>query len=278
MKNKHLKVMVTGSAGFIGKHLCEALRKHEHVQAIYEFDKKDRLRYDICSDYDVGQKMLYWQPDVIFHLAAQTEVKYDLSKDTMYTNVIGTETLLKHMPRGSRFVLASSIHCGYCSSVYAASKLGAEALVKSYTNMGLIESSILRLTSVVGKNMTHGVVKSFMEQLRSDNKMLDIIGVAPGSLRPYVHISDVVDTFIYYGVDSIATFSEDNISPNNKVDIDDLADMVMYTMNIKKPKKWLGESSEWLGDVKFISIPDNRMKLPKLDSIQAITQAVKDNL
>jgi nucleoside-diphosphate-sugar epimerase len=233
MKNKHLKVMVTGSAGFIGKHLCEALRKHEHVQAIYEFDKKDRLRYDICSDYDVGQKMLYWQPDVIFHLAAQTEVKYDLSKDTMYTNVIGTETLLKHMPRGSRFVLASSIHCGYYSSVYAASKLGAEAVVKSYTNMGLIESSILRLTSVVGKNMTHGVVKSFMEQLRSDNKMLDI---------------------------------------------DDLADMVMYTMNIKKPKKWLGESSEWLGDVKFISIPDNRMKLPKLDSIQAITQAVKDNL
>jgi UDP-glucose 4-epimerase len=285
MKNHKLTVVVTGSSGFIGKHLCEALEKHPDVKKLIKFDKADRLQWNVCGSYDVEQHIGNHEPDIIFHLAANTTIKYDYTsgKQAM-DNIEGTHLILQNIPKHCRFVLASSVHCAYCTSLYAASKLASEALVTAYVRMGLREGVILRFTSVVGKNMTHGVVHDFMTKLQSDNPTLDIIGEFPGSIRPYIHISDVVRALIYFGIESNDDFIPPvNISTNSLLNIDQVANIIMNTMDITKPKNWLGAKSKWLGDVELLGQSSCYQNStynwkPETQSKEAIIQAVKDNL
>lgn len=290
MKNNNLRVLVTGSEGFIGKHLCTALEKHPNVSYVSHFDVDGNTLKNIENLVDTAAMMRECQPDIIFHLAAITEVKYNIATAAciISTNVGGTLNLLKYCPKGCRFVLASSVHCAYNQSVYSASKLGAEALVHAYSDMGLVEGVVLRLTSVVGKRMTHGVVKDIVCKLHSDSKELVILGEAPGSTRPYVYIDDAVNAFIHFGIDRRQCYNYHHhyITPADEVrsviSINEVTDIIMETISVYKPKRWLGKESKWLGDIDDIRVPrayglDSGWE-PKYTSQQAIAKAVKDNM
>jgi UDP-glucose 4-epimerase len=223
--------------------------------------------------------------DVIFHLASNTDVRYwhCHAEEQYLENVCGMKVLLQNLRKPCRLVLASSIHVPYMQSLYAASKAACESLLQAYINMGLIDGVILRLTSVVGKGMTHGVVKDFMEKLRSDSPTLDIIGEAPGSTRPYIHVSDAVSAFVYYGIEKDEAKGKFHYIVDHKsVTIDEIADIVMQEMGIHKPKLWLGKASKWLGDVDVMRrcrCDDIREKWrPHYSCRGSIIQAVRDNL
>jgi nucleoside-diphosphate-sugar epimerase len=280
MRNHKLTVLVTGSEGFIGRHLCAALQQHEYVHKIIKFDINSRLRQDVCDKYCVAKTFANDDINLVYHLAASTQVEFRRrwAVEQNYVNNIGTQYILDYAPKYCRVVLSSSVHCeDQISSVYAASKLGAEALVKAYTNMGLIEGVILRLTSVVGKGATHGIVKDFVERLKENSTALEIIGVEPGSLRPYVHIDDVVDKLIYHGVvqDEREHWVR-RLSCYNPISASEVADTVMNVMGIHKDKIWLGEKSIWLGDKTRIDGHNDYVDMRYQRSEEAIHRAVKD--
>src|SRR5690606_26347971 len=109
-------ILVTGAAGFIGSHLCEALLNQEHyVTAIDNFDpfydrqiKKSNLRHiqghpnfnflelDI-TDTEALDRHFPNHIDAIVHLAAKAGVRPSIADPVAYqqTNVIGTQNLLE---------------------------------------------------------------------------------------------------------------------------------------------------------------------------------------
>ena len=282
-----MKALVTGSEGFIGKHLCNKLK--EKKIDVTEMDYKLSDWHDIRETGNAKRMIQYFTPDVIFHLAASTTVKYEGANSIFMTknNVDGTHNLLEFAPRGCRFIFVSSVHCEQSKSVYAASKIAGESLVHAYTDMGLVRGDVLRLTSCVGKNMTHGVVKDFMYKVKnSGSQFLEVIGVKPGGYRPFVHVEDVVNALYLFGIERYSTHNNGIFNiVTQPCTIEEVALEVANTMGICKEIKWLGKDSKWLGDVEHITIKDsyNGARLhgwrPKYTtSLEAIRQAVKDNL
>lgn len=132
-------VLVTGGAGFIGSHVCEALlRRGQRVVALDNFDpyydpaakhanvadiragehsgRFELVTGDICDATLVRATFDRVRPDSVIHLAAKAGVRPSIADPVGYArvNVLGSSVMLDEARRAAvgRFVMASS------SSVY----------------------------------------------------------------------------------------------------------------------------------------------------------------
>jgi len=112
-------ILITGASGFVGRHLVDAIRER-HPEArlclldhpasgicssgrIMEPDGNDlRLAVDLACGDDLPAALealtaRVGPPDIVFHLAAQTEVgrSFQAPSETYETNVVGTARLLE---------------------------------------------------------------------------------------------------------------------------------------------------------------------------------------
>jgi nucleoside-diphosphate-sugar epimerase len=82
-----MKILLTGGSGFIGKYLTPKLSQHE----VYHL--KSDLR-----DYDkVKEEVLAFQPNVVIHLAARTEVESSFYEQITFSevNYVGSVNLIE---------------------------------------------------------------------------------------------------------------------------------------------------------------------------------------
>src|SRR6185295_15730128 len=121
-----MRIGVTGSSGFLGRHLSSAAR-----ELGWECTALDRARHDPL-DADSLREFV-WRKDAIVHLAA---VQRSTDVGEMYrANVLGTKALLDAVARFSpraTFVFASSFQVYAPVSHFAHSKILAEEIVRGY--------------------------------------------------------------------------------------------------------------------------------------------------
>lgn len=220
---KEKNILITGGAGFIGSHLCEAL-VHEgaHVTILDNFStgsytnissiqekitciEGDITNYDDCL---LATEAI----DTVFHCAALVSVPEAEAypQFCFETNIQGTFNVLDAAAKNNckQLVFSSSAavygpHIEPCvettvctpTSVYGYSKLIGELLCKQFSVRKHLKTSILRYFNVFGErqNATHpyaGVVAKFTHALRNN---LPITVFGDGSqTRDFVPVSEVV--------------------------------------------------------------------------------------
>lgn len=184
-----MKALVTGSAGFIGYHLCRRLladghevlgldgmtdyydvrlkqQRHSLLRALPGFTALEAMLEDEAA---VTGAVESFGADIVVHLAAQAGVRHSLTHAPVYVNanVNGTTNLLialrKHPPRHFLFASSSSIYgdstnmpfreshrTDHPVSLYAATKKAGEAITHSYSHLDGLPVTCFRFFTVYG--------------------------------------------------------------------------------------------------------------------------------
>jgi UDP-glucose 4-epimerase len=289
-----MNALVTGSQGFIGRHLVRALCEDGRFLNVIGLSRSNdpvgRDEYlrnrEIChGEYqcDLSNHVMLscllriFKPDVVFHMAANPVTKASaadpLFNEQVATNVLGTQHLLAACPPGCRFVYASSAtvygdksrvwpalesSARQATSVYAATKLAGEALVEAYTHLGHVRGLSLRYVANVGPGATHGVLPDLMGKLMGPDEYLEILGDAGGSVKPYMHVSDTVAATVWLALSDER--GAVNVAPDDTLSVADLAECMMDAVGKQKPVRWMGEAANWPGDNPVVRVSNRNLK------------------
>ena len=219
-----MKFLVTGGAGFIGKHLIVELLRDDHNITIFDnfssSSKNDVVHLlengvnlvtgDIL-DYDLLLKSMP-NYDFVIHLAAQTSVEQSIvdPETTIDINVEGTVNVLKSCVKTNvKGLISTSTAAVYGSSPtpisetsqpnpissYGASKLVTEYNLQAFSRFFGLNCISLRLFNVYGNGQSTdaGVIRKFLKNI-SEKIPLEIFGDGTQT-RDFVHISDVIQAF-----------------------------------------------------------------------------------
>jgi len=223
-----VKVLVTGGAGFIGSHLCEALLADgAEVVVIDDFNDyydpaikrgniagfRDRITLiegDIRDAALVDSVFASHKFDKVFHIAARAGVRPSIADPRLYvsTNIDGTLNLLEgcRATGVEHFVFASSSSVYGVNkkapfaeddliqrtiSPYAATKLAGEQLCSNYSNLFNIRCVCLRFFTVYGPRQRPDLAISKFTRKIMAGEPIDQYGDG-GTARDYTYIEDII--------------------------------------------------------------------------------------
>lgn len=228
-----MRALVTGGAGFIGSHLVDRLVGDGNEVVVVDnlvsgstANLAEALASDRCElvqcdilDPRAGYLLASRKPDVVYHLAAQIDVRSSVSDPVRdaRVNVEGTVAVLDASQRAavSQFVLASSVAIYGMTPVlpvtenapleplspYAASKLTGEIYLNQFRRLHGLPGTILCFGNVYGPrqdaNGEAGVVAIFADAMLG-GRPTRVFGDG-GNIRDYVYVSDVVDALVMAG-------------------------------------------------------------------------------
>lgn len=245
---KNKKVLLTGHTGFKGSwmlswlHMLECQIKGyaltpEHANDLYNLINGDDLCQSVIADIRnasrLEEEILNFQPDYIFHLAAQPLVRrsYQNPTETHETNILGTTYLLEAVrklekPCSVILITTDKVYenkewlypyrendtlGGY--DPYSASKAASEIIISSYRNCFFnIKDyyshkkgvAVARAGNVIGggdwseDRLIPDIVKSLKEKKK-------IVVRNPNAVRPWQHVLEPIKGYLQLG----AKLSED---------------------------------------------------------------------
>lgn len=185
-----MKILVTGSAGFIGSFLCKRLLettdneiigldnlndyydvslKEARLDMLKPFNKFRFIKGDISDRSFIDKLFDEYKFDVVVNLAAQAGVRYSIDHPDVYiqSNIIGFYNILEacryHPVKHLVYASSSSVYGGNTKvpfstddkvdnpvSLYAATKKSNELLAHAYSKLYNIPTTGLRFFTVYG--------------------------------------------------------------------------------------------------------------------------------
>jgi UDP-glucose 4-epimerase len=213
-----VRTIVTGGAGFVGSHVVEALlARGDEVHVVDDLSRGQKENVaagaqlhiaDIREPLDALFAEL--RPDVVFHLAAQIDVRVSITDPVAdgQANVLGTIRVIEAArPIDAKVIFTSTGGAiyGECErpateasprlplSPYGTSKLAAEEYLATWNRLYGTHHVALRLGNVFGPRQDPhgeaGVVAIFLERIHAGTSVT-IFGDGTQT-RDYVYVGDV---------------------------------------------------------------------------------------
>lgn len=222
------KILVTGGAGFIASHLCEALlAQGDELVVIDDFndfydpsikesniagfrDHVTLVRGDIRDAELVNTLFDEHRFEMVFHFAARAGVRPSIADPKLYftTNIDGTFNLLDACRQygTQRFIFASSSSVYGINkkvpfsesdpiertiSPYAATKIAGEQICSNYAYLFGIHCACLRFFTVYGPRQRPDLAISKFTRAIRDGKPIDRYGDG-STARDYTYVDDII--------------------------------------------------------------------------------------
>jgi UDP-glucose 4-epimerase len=217
-------VAVTGSEGFIGSHLVEALvRRGNRVKAMVLYnsfnswgwleslppDVLESVEVQLGDVRDIASVMALAEgAEVVYHLAALIAIPYSYRSPRSYvdTNVSGTLNVMEaarllktprvvHTSTSEVYGTARSVpinedHPLQGQSPYSASKIGADKIAESYHLSFEVPIATLRPFNTYGpRQSSRAVIPTILSQIAAGKRQIRL-----GDLRPTRDFTFVTDT------------------------------------------------------------------------------------
>ena len=270
-----MRVLITGGAGFIGRHLAEHFHNQAEVRVLDNLRSgfKDNLSGLQCQlmvgsvlDRDLVREAMKGV-DFVFHLAAMVSVMESMQNpnECVEINAGGTAIVLEEAARAraKKLIFSSSaaIYGGNATtpkiesipadpqSPYARSKHEAESYCRSFAHEGRIATVSLRYFNVFGpyqepRSDYSAVVPAFINKAIA-NHPLTIFGDG-SQTRDFIYVKDVVTANAFFALESQAT-GVFNIACGKEITITNLA---LTIRNLANSTSVINYQAERPGDVK----------------------------
>jgi UDP-glucose 4-epimerase len=224
-----LRALVTGGAGFIGSHLVDALLARgdevivvDHLRRGHESNLSPEARLFRADVSDVAAMLTALRaarPEVVFHLAAQIDVRRSVSDPSLdaLVNIGGTAAVLEAArDAGTRRLVLASTAGVYGEpaelptaedapirplSPYGAGKAAAETYLDLFTRLYGISTVSLRMANVYGPRQNpHGEAGVIAIFCGAAAEGRTVARYGDGlQTRDFVFVADVVDAFVAAG-------------------------------------------------------------------------------
>ena len=225
-----MKIIVTGSSGFIGFHVSKKLLESgnkvhgvDSMNNYYDINLK-KARLSILNKYknfsfsktkienkkNVDKAFKKFKPVVVIHLAAQAGVRYSIEKPRVYldSNITGTYNIIeisktlnvKHLIMAS----SSSVYGANKKipfkeidktetqmSIYAATKKSNESMAHAYSNIWKVPITMVRFFTVYGPWGRPDMALFKFTNGILNNKKIDIYNNGK-MYRDFTYIDDIV--------------------------------------------------------------------------------------
>ena len=221
-----MKILVTGGAGFIGKHLVEFLLEKNNVVTIFDnFSNSTKesingiikkgakiIEGDITKVSDIEK--ITGDQEIVIHLAAKISVSESITNpsNTFLVNINGTRNILEFCEKSkiNHIIVASSAAVygegnQYTKiietqklnpiSPYGESKMKMEQEIEKFVKNKNLTCTILRFFNIYGLNQSDeyaGVISKFLKKA-NQKEDLEIFGDGLQT-RDFVSINDVVNS------------------------------------------------------------------------------------
>jgi UDP-glucuronate 4-epimerase len=229
-----MRVLVTGTAGFIGFHLARRLLSRGHDVAgvdsmtpYYDVSLKEareaillaeprftnhRLALEEAERLDAV--VAAFAPEIIVHLAAQAGVRYSLENPRAYisSNVVGSHNILEscrhHPVRHLMMASTSSVYgantampfretdkADHPMTLYAATKKATEEMAHAYSHLWKIPTTMFRFFTVYGPWGRPDMALFKFVKNTLEGKPIDVYNHGLMK-RDFTYIDDLVDAIV----------------------------------------------------------------------------------
>ena len=205
-----LKILITGSNGFLGSLLIEKIKnKYNVIGTTNRNEEKSQIKCDITKKDEVFKTIQKVKPNIIVHLAGITgnlECEKNPHK-TVKTNVMGTYYILEAIKNKKiKLIFASSRevygnlnykvdenHFLNPNNMNGITKMISENLIINYHFTYKVPFNILRFTNFYGENNERrGISKMIKTSLT--NKKITVFG--GNQSIDFIHFDDAVNAII----------------------------------------------------------------------------------
>jgi len=224
-------ILVTGSSGFIGFHLCQRLLGDgleviglDAMTNYYDVSLKEK-RLSLLKAHDAFTPVIArletpdvmenifakHKPAMVIHLAAQAGVRYSIDEPRSYvqSNICGTFEVLEaarnHTPKHLLIASTSSVYGANTDmpyretlrvdtqmSFYAATKKATEAMAQTYAHLYDIPTTMFRFFTVYGPwGRPDMALFKFTDAIQND-RSIDVYNHGD-MLRDFTYVDDLVD-------------------------------------------------------------------------------------
>jgi len=257
-----MKILITGTSGFVGSHLITRLRDVGNVYS---------LQSDLTEFKAVEEEVISVSPDIVVHLAAKTEVEKSFYEQTDFSlvNYVGSVNLIEAANKVSNlknFVFASTMEVYGWQPIsdevknkgipkipfafnehtipnpnapYSVAKFGVENYLKYMHRTQEFPFSALRQTNCYGrKDNNFFVTEQIIFQMLTNDREINLGYGEP--YRNFIFVDDLLDAWmaVIENTNKVNDGKIFTIGPDCPIKIENYAKMIAEKLNWNGKINW----------------------------------------
>jgi len=281
-----MNIKLIGGNGFIGSEVYNLLKDKHNVQVIDIASNIGKIDYESCDIITETNKLnhLLKDVDVVYMFSAISEAtkNHDDPINAVNTNILGLANVLNACVKNNvkRVIFSSttwvyseceeakvsessSLNLNEGTSIYSASKICGEVLVRSYSKSYNLDYTICRYGTIYGENANpRTIISTFIRNAKNNTPL----NITSNGYRNFIHVKDLA-----YVLSEIVTLLEDtrnetiNIDGGEKVGLYDLAEYI---------KELVPEVNVYYDNSNVIEYKGKEVSIDKLNNIFKFTQKI----